>query len=92
MYLLYIVHTSASVHSSQGQNQELKIHTCDLSSSSRNSELDLNKDMPTTTAQSTELPTTEGTTSGVVIEPIYSGSAPEYLWSELVPAKEEDLV
>ncbi len=54
--------------------------------------MDLNKDMPTTTAQSTELLTTEGTTSGVVIEPIYSGSAPEYLWSELVPAKEEDLV
>ncbi|KAH9554862.1 hypothetical protein CY35_08G085200 [Sphagnum magellanicum] len=86
------VHTSASVHSSRGQNQELKIHTCDLSSSSRSSESDLNKDMSTTTAQSTELPTTEGTTSGVVVEPIYSGSAPEYLWSELLPAKEEDPV
>ncbi|KAH9554863.1 hypothetical protein CY35_08G085300 [Sphagnum magellanicum] len=83
------VHTSASVHSSRGQNQELKIHTCDLSSSSRSSESDLNKDMSTTTAESTELPTTESTTSGVVIEPIFSGSAPEYLWSELLPAKEE---
>jgi serine/threonine protein kinase len=84
------VDTSASVHSWRGQNQELKIHTCDLSSSSRSFESDLNKDMSTTTAQSTELPTIEGTTSGVVIEPIYSGSAPEYLWSELLPAKEED--
>ncbi|CAK9234330.1 unnamed protein product [Sphagnum troendelagicum] len=84
------VHTSASVHSSRGQNQEPKIHTCDLSSNSRSSESDLNKDMSTTTAQSTELPTTEDTASGVVIEPIYSGSAPEYLWSDLLPAKEED--
>ncbi|CAK9881528.1 unnamed protein product, partial [Sphagnum jensenii] len=84
------VHTSASVLSSRGQNQELKIHTCDLSSNSRSSESDLNKDMSTTTAQSTELPTTEDIASGVVIEPIYSGSAPEYLWSELLPAKEED--
>jgi serine/threonine protein kinase len=46
--------------------------------------------MSTTTAQSTELPTTESTEPGVVIEPIYWGSAPEYLWSELLPAKEED--
>jgi hypothetical protein len=56
------IHTSASVHFPQGQNQELKIHTCDLSSSSRSSDSDMNKDMSTTTAQSTELPTTEGTT------------------------------
>jgi len=48
------VHTSASVHSSQVQNQELKIHTCDLSSSSRSSESDLNKDMSTTMAQSND--------------------------------------
>jgi hypothetical protein len=41
------IHTSASVHSSRGQNQELKIHTCDLSSSTRSSESDLNKDMST---------------------------------------------
>jgi serine/threonine protein kinase len=62
---------SAVVHSSAGEDQELKIDTSALSSSSSTS-----KSEPNST-----------TSRGV--EPIFSGSAPEYLWSELLPTKED---
>jgi len=58
------VQTSAGVHSSPGEDQELKIDTCALGSGrSPSSELEPKKDTSTKTAHSTELPTTEATTS-----------------------------
>ncbi|CAK9259996.1 unnamed protein product, partial [Sphagnum jensenii] len=58
------VQTSAVVHSSPGEDQELKIDTCALGSgSSPSSESERKKETSTTTAHSTELPTTEATTS-----------------------------
>ncbi len=86
------VQISAVVHSSPGEDQELKIDTCSLGSGrSPSSELEPKKETSTTIAHSTELPTTEATTSrrggG---EPMYSGSAPKCQWTETLP-EEEDL-
>jgi hypothetical protein len=76
------VQTSAVVHSSPGEEQELKIDTCALGSgSSPSSELEP-KDTCTTTGHSTELPTTEATTARGGVEPMYSGSAPKCQWTE----------
>jgi hypothetical protein len=84
------VQTSAVVHSSPGEDQELKIDTCALGSgSSPSSESERKKDTSTTTAHSTELPTTEGTTSRGGVEPMYSGSAPKCEWTETLPEEED---
>jgi len=84
------VQTSAVVHSSPGEDQELKIDTCALGSgSSPSSESEPKKDTSTTTAHSTELPTTEATTSRGGVEPMYSGSAPKYEWTETLPEEED---
>jgi serine/threonine protein kinase len=61
---------SAVVHSSAGQDQELKIDTSALSRSSSTSQSEPNS------------------TTSRGVEPIFSGSAPEYLLSELLPTKE----
>ncbi|CAK9259422.1 unnamed protein product [Sphagnum jensenii] len=80
------VQTSAVVHSSPGEDQELKIDTCAVGSgSSPSSESEPKKDTSTTTAHSTELPTTEATTSRGGVEPMYSGSAPKCEWTETLP-------
>jgi len=85
------VQTSAVVHSSPGEDQELKIDTCGVGSgSSPRSDLEPKKDTSTTTAHSRELPTTEATTSRGGVEPIYSGSAPKCQWTETLPEEEED--
>ncbi|KAH8945709.1 hypothetical protein BDL97_12G054200 [Sphagnum fallax] len=84
------VQTSAVVHSSPGEDQELKIDTCALGSgSSPSSESGPKKDTSTTTAHSTELPTTEATTSRGGVEPMYSGSAPKCEWTETLPEEED---
>ncbi len=84
------VQTSAVVHSSPGEDQELKIDTCALGSgSSPSSESEPKKDTSTTTAHSTELPTTEATTSRRGVEPMYSGSAPKCEWTETLPEEED---
>ncbi|CAK9190151.1 unnamed protein product [Sphagnum troendelagicum] len=84
------VQTSAVVHSSPGEDQELKIDTCALGSgSSPSSESKPKKDTSTTTAHSTELPTTEATTSRGGVEPMYSGSAPKCEWTEALPEEED---
>ncbi|CAM6053247.1 unnamed protein product, partial [Sphagnum tenellum] len=84
------VQTSAVVHSSPGEDQELKIDTCALGSgSSPSSESERKKDTSTTTAHSTELPITEGTTSRGGVEPMYSGSAPKCEWTETLPEEED---
>jgi hypothetical protein len=86
------VQTSAVVHSSPGEDQELKIDTCALGSgSSPSSESEPKKDTSTTTAHSTELPNTEATTSGGV-EPMYSGSAPKCEWTETLPEEEDQFI
>jgi len=74
------------VHSSPGEDQELKIDTCALGSgSSASSESEPKKDTSTTTAHSTEFPTTEATTSRGGVEPMYSGSARKREWTETLP-------
>jgi len=84
------VQTSAVVHSSPGEDQELKIDTCALGGgSSPRSELEPKKDTSTTTAHSTELPTTEATTSRGGVEPMYSGSARKREWTETLPEEED---
>jgi hypothetical protein len=84
------VQTSAVVHSSPGEDQELKIDTCALGSgSSPSSESERKKDTSTTTAHSTELPTTEGTTSRGGVEPMYSGSARKREWTETLREEED---
>ncbi len=84
------VQTSAVVHSSPGEDQELKIDTCALGSgNSPSSESERKKDTSTTTAHSTELPTTEATTSRGGVEPMYSGSAPKCQWTETLPEEED---
>ncbi len=84
------VQTSAGVHSSPGEDQELKIDTCALGSgSSPSSESEPKKDTSTTTAHSTELPNTEATTSRGGVEPMYSGSAPKWEWTETLPEEED---
>ncbi|KAH9554879.1 hypothetical protein CY35_08G086400 [Sphagnum magellanicum] len=84
------VQTSAVVHSSPGEDQELKIDTCALGSgSSPSSEWEPKKDTSTTTAHSTELPTTEATTSRGGVEPMYSGLAPKCEWTETLPEEED---
>jgi hypothetical protein len=86
------VQTSAVVHSSPGEDQELKVDSCALSSSSSSSpssELEPKKDTSTTTAHSTELPTTEATTSRGGVEPMYSGSARMREWTETLPEEED---
>ncbi|CAK9234332.1 unnamed protein product [Sphagnum troendelagicum] len=80
------VQTSAVVLSSPGEDQEQKIDTCALGSGPR-SELEPKKDTSTTTAHSTELPTSEATTSRGV-EPMSSGSARKREWSETLPEEE----
>ncbi|KAH9554871.1 hypothetical protein CY35_08G085800 [Sphagnum magellanicum] len=85
------VQTSAVVHSSPGEERELMIDTCALGSgSSPSSESEPKKDTSTTTAHSTELPTTEATTSRGGVEPMYSGSARKREWTETLPEEEED--
>jgi tRNA A-37 threonylcarbamoyl transferase component Bud32 len=82
------VQTPAVVHSSPGEDQELKIDTCALGSgSSRSSESEPKKDTSTTTAHSTELPTTEATTSRGGVELMYSGSARRHDWT--LPEEED---
>jgi len=84
------VQTSAVVHSSPGEDQELKIDTCALGSGSSPSfELEPKKDTCSTTADSTELPTTEATTSRGGVEPMYSGSARKREWTETLPEEED---
>ncbi len=84
------VQTSAVVHSSPGEDQELKIDTCALGSgSSPSSESERKKDTSTTTAHSTQLPTTEGTTSRGGVEPMYSGSARKREWTETLREEED---
>jgi hypothetical protein len=84
------VQTSAVVHSSPGEDQELKIDTCDLGSgSSPRSELEPKKDTSITIAHSTELPTIEATTSRGGVEPMYSGSARNREWTETLPEEED---
>jgi serine/threonine protein kinase len=84
------VQTSAVVHSSPGEDQELKMDTCALGSgSSPSAELEPKKDTSTTTAHSTELPTTKATTSRGGVEPMYSRSAPKCQWTETLPEEED---
>ncbi len=84
------VQTSAVVHSSPGEDQELKIDTCALGSGSNpSSESERKKETSTTTAHSTELPTTEATTSRGGVEPMYSGSATKCEWTETLPEEED---
>jgi len=83
------VQTSAVVHSSPGEEQELKIDSCALGSGgSPSSESERKKETSTTTAHSTELPSTEATTSRGGVEPMYSGSARKREWTETL--REED--
>ncbi|CAK9235844.1 unnamed protein product [Sphagnum troendelagicum] len=83
------VQTSAVVLSSPGEDQERKIDTCALGSGSGpRSELEPKKDTSTTTAHSTELPTTEATTSRGGVEPMSSGSARKREWTETLPEEE----
>ncbi len=84
------VQTSAVVHSSPGEDQELKIDTCALGSGgSPSSESERKKETSTTTAHSTELPTTEATTSRGGVEPMYSGSARKREWTETLREEED---
>jgi hypothetical protein len=84
------VQTSAVVHSSPGEDQELKIDSCALGSgSSPSSEWEPKKETSTTTAHSTELPTTEATTSRGGVEPMYSGSARKREWTETLREEED---
>jgi len=84
------VQTSAVVHSSPGEDQELKIDTCALGSgSSPSSKSKPKKDTSTTTAHSTELPNTEATTSRGGVEPMYSGSARKRQWTETLREEED---
>ncbi|CAK9881527.1 unnamed protein product [Sphagnum jensenii] len=83
------VQTSAVMLSSPGEDQERKIDTCALGSGSGpRSELEPKKDTSTTTAHSTELPTTEATTSRGGVEPMSSGSARKREWPETLPEEE----
>jgi len=83
------VQTSAVVHSSPGEDQELKTDICALGSGSSPSSESEPKDTSTTTAHRTELPTTEATTSRGGVEPMYSGLAPKYEWTETLPEEED---
>jgi len=84
------VQTIAVVHSSPGEDQELKIDTCALGSGgSPSSESVRKKETSTTTAHSTELPTTEATTSRGGVEPMYSGSARKREWTETLREEED---
>jgi len=84
------VQTSAVVHSSPVEDQELKIDTCALGSgSSPSSESERKKETATTTAHSTDLPTSEATTSRGGVEPMYSGSAPKCEWTETLPEEDD---
>jgi serine/threonine protein kinase len=79
-----VVHTSGAVVQWPGQNQEVEPESCNLSSSSGSfSELD--EDISTTASQSTEL-SDEFIPS--VVAPLYSGIAPEHLWTELLPSRD----
>jgi serine/threonine protein kinase len=83
------VQTSAVVLSSPGEDQERKIDTCALGSGSGpRSEMEPKKDTSTTTAHSTELPTTDATMSRGGVEPMSSGSARKREWTETLPEEE----
>jgi len=80
----HVVHTSGAVVQWPGQNQEGEPESCNLSSRSGSfSELD--EDVSTTASQSTEL-SDEFIPS--VVAPLYSGIAPEHLWTELLPSRD----
>jgi len=84
------VQTAAVVHSSPGEDQELKIDTCALGSgSSPSSESEPKKETSTTTTHSTELPTTEATTSRGGVELMYTGSARKREWTETLREEED---
>lgn len=80
----HVVHTSGAVVQWPGQNQEGEPESCNLSSRSGSfSELD--EDVSTTASQSTEL---SDKFIPSVVAPLYSGIAPEHLWTELLPSRD----
>ncbi|CAM6030467.1 unnamed protein product [Sphagnum balticum] len=82
----YVVHTSGAVlHDSLAQNQEVKPESCNFSSRSSGSELDV-EDISTTTSQNTE--SSDELIIPSEVAPLYSGNAPEHLWTELLPPRD----
>jgi hypothetical protein len=79
----HVVHTSGAVLQWPGQNQEVEPESCNLSSSRSLSELD--EDISTTASQSTE---SSDEFIPSVVAPLYSGIAPEHLWTELLPSRD----
>jgi len=80
----HVVHTSGAAVQWPGQNQEGEPESCNLSSRSGSfSELD--EDVSTTASQSTEL---SDKIIPSVVAPLYSGIAPEHLWTELLPSRD----
>jgi tRNA A-37 threonylcarbamoyl transferase component Bud32 len=74
----HVVHTSGAVFDSPGQNQKVKPESCNLSSSSRRSS-ELDEDIPSELLDE-RIPS--------VVAPMYSGKAPEHLWTGLLPQRD----
>jgi serine/threonine protein kinase len=77
----HVVHTSGAVFDSPGQNQKVKPESCNLSSSSSSgrSSSELDEDIPSELLDE-RIPS--------VVAPLYSGKAPEHLWTGLLPQRD----
>jgi hypothetical protein len=74
----HVVHTSGALSHSPGQNQEVKPESCNLSSPTRSSS-ELDEDTPSELLVE-RIPS--------VVALLYSGKAPEHLWTELLPQRD----
>jgi hypothetical protein len=74
----HVVHTSGAVLHSLGQNQKVKPESCNRSSSTRSSP-ELDEDVPSELLDE-RIPS--------VVAPLYSGKAPEHLWTGLLPQRD----
>jgi len=74
----HVVHTSGAVLHSPGQNQKAKPESCNLSSTTRSSS-ELDEDIPSELLDE-RIPS--------VVAPLYSGKAPEHLWTGLLPQRD----